>query len=922
MNKKRILSLLLVVAMLVGVIPAITFSASAAKENPSGSADRWFKPDLYFETTDKIEKTPLTIEAFVQLPSGISEARKECILLTAYNSAGDRILQIGTNSTGRPTFFIKDTVGGSKKYTFGKSGNYNPWPWKNSYTNMSFVIDQAGGYVYYYQDGVESGKQAYNLGALPTNLEFRIGGDRSTSNAKYFEGAIDYIALYDEALTAESLLANKKAQTWDSTKSLLAAWDLAKQIGTGNALKDRSGNGHTLKYFNGSGIKIDTFGTYTLDQSLSGMPETVEAWLFLPDAYTQRGGTFFGNWDAKDTTYDFAFEIYNSGVPSFFYANAEGVRETFRFAADITTGTWTHVVMVHDAAAGTASCYINGALVDTQTGATAFHPDMLSAICALGADKQSGLLQRYNGFIKELRVYSDQRTAEEIAADYEGKVDYTDEHFILHYDLTPDTEENNITDLTNNGNNVTYNQSWWEYDDVEHAKDYAYSFAIVGDTQGIVYKDSNNSTTNTAKMYDWIVNNVEDKNIQFVFGMGDITEKDSDSEWTIAKEAITKMDGVVPYSLVNGQGHDTDAQFDAYFASHEGYTNQLSGFYRSGSVVNTYQEFSVGATDYLVLSLESGIPDDVIAWANEVIAAHPAHRVIITTHMYLKNDGSYLATGDLHCATSYDKENHNNGDVIWEELASKHPNVYMVLCGHKTTSKVVISENTGDYGNKVTQMMVNPQGMDNASPVGMVAMLYFSADGEDVTVEYYSTLSDLYKPTQKTEISYGSTVAPSYEGISEKYVVAKNQETGLYSVIENDYFQFLGGSLRYDSGAATSANIRFGYQFSSSFNLKATRWSWNYGVAGTGLPSYVAGSSVSANNITNLVITGVPTAYFDSDLESRLTFDVELDGVSYTVIDRVRTRSVLGVAKSIARDPNEPQSAKDYAQTIINACAS
>jgi hypothetical protein len=51
-------------------------------------------------------------------------------------------------------------------------------------------------------------------------------------------------------------------------------------------------------------------------------------------------------------------------------------------------------------------------------------------------------------------------------------------------------------------------------------------------------------------------------------------------------------------------------------------------------------------------------------------------------------------------------------------------------------------EDDGVNGNKVVQMLIDPQGMDAASPVGMVAMFHFSEDGKTVQVEYYSTLEE------------------------------------------------------------------------------------------------------------------------------------------------------------------------------------
>ena len=152
--------------------------------------------------------------------------------------------------------------------------------------------------------------------------------------------------------------------------------------------------------------------------------------------------------------------------------------------------------------------------------------------------------------------------------------------------------------------------------------------------------------------------------------------------------------------------------------------------------------------------------------------------------------------------------------------------------------------------------------------------------------------------------------------------MAKNSETGLYTVIENKYFQFLGGSLRYADAIDGYSNIRFGYQFDASFDLDASDWKWNYGVAGEGLSSYKTGENKTANNVTNLVITNVPASYYKSDLECQLVFDVVIDGVTYTVTDRVRTRNILAIAQGMAANPNETAAAKDYAQTVINACAS
>ena len=195
--------------------------------------------------------------------------------------------------------------------------------------------------------------------------------------------------------------------------------------------------------------------------------------------------------------------------------------------------------------------------------------------------------------------------------------------------------------------------------------------------------------------------------------------------------------------------------FNKYFANHSGYTDNIAGYLEEGRIDNVYHTFKVGEIDYLLLSLDHGTKDNVIEWANEVVAAHPTHRVIVTTHEYIRSDGSMIVTGQSGAASAYDPNN-NNAEVLWEDFLSKHPNITMVLCGHADADDVVVSKQIGDYGNEVTQVLVDPQTMDAEyaqGSKGMVAMFYFSEDGTDVQVEYYSTLKDTYRPTKAFSVS-------------------------------------------------------------------------------------------------------------------------------------------------------------------------
>ena len=971
MKKRRVLSLLLALVMLLGAVVlsapelAIETNAAAAtgtaKANASGSADRWIKQDTYWDTEEAIDEVPLTFEAVIRHKN---VNPKKGVWLSNYVDSKTPCIAFYVTVYGRPEVRIIDGKGTSRTYNFGNQSSKTYvdegttvtlkqcLPFADStYLHVAFTIDPKNNVIKYYQNGVLYGVVESTVTDDLTACiarPLRIGGDYRADNTEYWTGAMHYVAIYNRTFTTTEVKARCDAGTWLADDSLIAAWDLSRQ--GENACRDRSGNGHDLIYHGGEGIRIDTFGSYTIDKTLTGTPETVEAWLWMPTCYNTRGGTFIGNYGSNASAY-FSFEIQNNGRPRCFINNGDGTSGTYTFdQIDIRNSTWTHVAFVRDpdyviettttttdpdtgeevttttSTTGAMHCYINGELKQTLACTISFSSDILTQYCHFGGDRQGGgMTQRYNGYIKELRIYDDARSADEVVSDYAGNVDYTDENIVLHYELDADDEYKNISDLTGNGNDVTYNQVW--YDEVAPVGEYAYSFAVVGDTQTVTHSNA----SKLKQLYQWIIDNKDTMNIQYVIGLGDITEKGVDddhknynyevgsAQWAAAKEAITMMDGQLPYSLIRGSGHDGVEFFNEYFADHEGYTQNITGYYKEGRIENVYHTFKVGEVDYMILCLDFGAKDDVLAWANEVVAAHPAHRVIMTTHAYLEKDGSLLETGEAYCPSqSYYDPTNNDADDIWDKFVRKHPNICMVMSGHMTASDVVVSKKTGDYGNEITQILVDPQGLDtSSSPRGMVAMLYFSEDGKNVDVRYYSTITDKYRPNTSFTVSYGATEAPSYEDLPEGYLVVQDQENDLYSVVENHYFRFLGGALRYSDSLSGYANLRFGYQFDEELTLE--NWKWDYGVEGAGLGSTKIGTNKNASNRTNLVITSIPAAYFTDGIEARLSFDLTIDGVTYTATDRVRQRSVLGIAESIVASPNESDAAKAYAQSIVDA---
>ena len=287
----------------------------------------------------------------------------------------------------------------------------------------------------------------------------------------------------------------------------------------------------------------------------------------------------------------------------------------------------------------------------------------------------------------------------------------------------------------------TTNVSW--INELPAVTDYAYSFCFVGDTQMVArfYPD------NMADIYDWIVANVQSKKIAHVFGLGDITDSDVVEQWTPAKAGIDKLNGVVPYSLVRGN-HDNVTSYNSYF-NNTAYTSQFEGFYQAGQVQNSWRRLDVGGEKYLLITLDNGPKDDVLAWADGIIKANADRKVIITTHAYLSQDGDTLrgtnnGGPDSDTPTKNGLE-YNDGYDIWNELIYENPNVFMVVGGHIDIDRVVTTKAVGKHGNEVIQMLIDPQSVDRGlGATGMVTMLYFSEDGKSITVQTYSTVRDQY----------------------------------------------------------------------------------------------------------------------------------------------------------------------------------
>ncbi|MFO7973115.1 MAG: metallophosphoesterase [Candidatus Hydrogenedentota bacterium] len=241
----------------------------------------------------------------------------------------------------------------------------------------------------------------------------------------------------------------------------------------------------------------------------------------------------------------------------------------------------------------------------------------------------------------------------------------------------------------------------------------AFTIVALPDTQAY----SANAPEIFAAEMQWVLDNLEAQNIVFVSHVGDIVDKNTaPEEWAVARESLSMLHGKVPYGLSVGN-HDMvgstgdSSNFQASFpASKFQDFDWYGGSYKNNA--NSWQTFSAAGMDFLILHIECNAPDDVLTWADDVIAAHPERRVIITTHMYLGPREKPVESTDYYDAPKGRmkwKKCHgkagNTPQEMWEKCFSQHERLFMILAGDQSRTQSCYQTVTDKHGNTVHELM-------------------------------------------------------------------------------------------------------------------------------------------------------------------------------------------------------------------------
>ncbi len=908
------LSILVAVIAVITVILSLSVVAVSAEDITGLS----FVKEKLYQARSSLEKMPQTYEATVYIPTTAAENKRVGIIYGNWGDADNykaNSVNFEISSQYRPRMYFVNAAGKAYDLTFS---GVNLTPGKTEH--FAIVLDSANKKAMCYLNGelAETVDFEYAIDYAVTK-PCVLGGNIRNNNSSYFLGVVESLAIYSDVRTADEI---KSDMTAPGNDDLVVYHDLSsyKPGDQPSMIEDLSPCGHDVylrPYYTNeeiTGLSFVKEKLYRANSALEKMPQTYEATVHIPitASSTKRVGVIYGNWGDADSykANSVNFEITAQYSPRMYLVNAAGKAYDLTFSGvSLTPGKKEHFAIVLDSANKKAMCYLNGELAETVDFEYAIDY-AITKPCVLGGNIRYNNSTYFLGVVESLAIYSDVRTADEIKSDMTAP---GSDGLMVHHDLSSykaGDQPSMIEDLSPYGHDV-YLQPYYTQDgnwftDKEPVTDYAYSFAIIGDTQYLLEKHPEEFP----KLYDWLVDNAEEKNIKFVFGLGDITNSDTIAEWNLAKEHITKLDGVIPYSLIRGN-HDSMRNFNLTF-TYEEYAHTFDGSYNN-RMENTYQEIIVGDVKYLLLCLDFGASDDVLEWACEVVEAYPDHNVIVTTHAYLYHDGTLTEEGDgwypIRCGAP------NNADAMWDQFIKKYDNIVMVLSGHDPWEQVVMNKMTGDNGNTVTSFLIDAQEIDRSDrPTGMVCMMYFSEDGKNVQLEYYSTVQEkFFFRTNQFNFTLDTV-----ERTAPKTSVTGTVEDGADVTVE----LVSDGEVVYTAQASNENKFEINAVAQGTYDLVVRKPGY--------LPNiiknvYVSGNAMIANKIEFNIAGNINgDGYIDATDVSMLVSDLgkedSIAAYATSDINKDTYRDAIDVA-ILGFNLHKPAPQSEYVNTVISAIA-
>lgn len=207
-----------------------------------------------------------------------------------------------------------------------------------------------------------------------------------------------------------------------------------------------------------------------------------------------------------------------------------------------------------------------------------------------------------------------------------------------------------------------------------------------------LYPDIQNETDEANYMLDRMIDFSVARTPDLVIFLGDLTNNNQAAEWTVVQYEISRLNAAGIKWLALLGNHDTDSSRNTLANSYLTPGAWISGFYQIGHIENSYALLTLGGIQWLVLGLEFGPRTAVVSWANSVVAANPTATVLLATHCWSYYDNTrydWAVYGESQLYNPHSPsinytpaEGTSDGQDLWNNLVSLHPNIPLIVCGH------------------------------------------------------------------------------------------------------------------------------------------------------------------------------------------------------------------------------------------------
>ncbi len=677
------------------------------------------------------------------------------------------------------TFVVRYTPAGSGDFKIGYGGVQlrNSW---TAGTGIDFcIVDQDGKVVYPASGGpVELRADSDDPFAMSTAMAYY------QSNMQVGD-YLDFVFIPRGSLAASYAKYVYMAGSFTHTSST-ASGNRVDSSGRLFLSNGESQGSRNVQMFTASNVTVNqvTDGVWEefvqLEEGLTAAPSTVEGWVNIAESTPDwKVGTILSDMTGTDDN-GFAVLVDTFGHPRLVSGNIDWTVDS----VDLRTGEWQHIAFTVDG--NTATFYQNGVAAAT-TALTEAAPAVTGRAPIIGGDLTYASTTAFQGAMKKLALFSDARTADEIAADMNG-LSASAEGLLNYWVL------NGVyTDKTgnNNGSLTAVNSSWYENGKLADAGEGEYTIVHIGDNQVVTdfYRGG------YQKITQWIADNAARLNIQMVINSGDLVNyanyasgDSTNDQWTDAVEGMNILkDAGIPYVYAPGN-HEykssgtsvprTSVEFNDHFdiVDHllqaEGAENETKLVYAypntnkisstadltllenatTTSYGNTYEETmenafylaTIGGKQYAILALEVQPRKAVTAWAGTVLTAieaeYPNITTIVVTHDYLSSSGTLVTYAS--CFDAADRAIAHTPASLYSDFLSQYKSISMVYCGHVATG-IATRTDIGANGNKIVTIM-NDQSYEGNGGEGNILLLRCKADGTVIKAEYYSPILEKY----------------------------------------------------------------------------------------------------------------------------------------------------------------------------------